>query len=134
MQDAKPLTRGDALKLQAIYRVTVFVPRNALSNLIAGVRRVYPLGDDYYDSVLWYLENAREQFRPRPGARPRKGAINELHEEPVSMLVFSVPREKSLLERVLEDGVKANHPWEAPGLFVEESWTLEPSTGTAPTG
>lgn len=118
------------MKLQAIYRVTVFVPQNALADLIESVKRVYPLGDDYYDSVLWYLENAREQFRPRSGSRPRRGRINELHEEPVSMLVFSVPRDEALLDLVVEDGVRASHPWEAPGLFIEESWTLKTATRT----
>lgn len=112
------------MQLQPIYRITVFVPRGALRALVEGVKRVYPLGDDYYDSVLWYLEDAREEFRARPRAHPARGAIGELHQEPVSMLVFSVPRDEQLLEKVLELGVRANHPWEAPGLFVEESWTL----------
>jgi hypothetical protein len=112
------------MQLNAIYRVTVFVPEPHLRVLIDGIKRVHPLGDDYYDSVLWYLEGAHEQFRPLPGARPRRGTIGALHEEQVSMLVFSLPRDEALLEHVLEEGVKANHPWEAPGVFVEASWTL----------
>ena len=113
------------MQLQAIYRVTVFVPKNALRRVVDGVKQVYPLGDDYYDSVMWYLEDAREEFRPGPGANPARGKAGELHEEAVSMLVFSVPRDRDTLEKVIEQGIKAHHPWEAPGLFIEESWTLE---------
>lgn len=120
------------MQLQPIYRITVFVPRDALRQLVDGVKKVFPLGDDYYDSVLWYLEDAREEFRARPGAKPARGAVGELHQEPVSMLVFSVPRDAAVLERVLEEGIRANHPWEAPGLFVEESWTLSAPARTSP--
>src|SRR5690606_34198870 len=98
------------VQLQAIYRVTVFVPRDALRALVDGIKRVFPLGDDYYDSVLWYLEDAREEFRARPGANPARGSVGKLHQEPVSMLVFSVPRDEAVLERVVEAGIKANHP------------------------
>lgn len=118
------------MQLRPIYRITVFVPRDALRALVDGIKHVYPLGDDYYDSVLWYVEDAHEEFRARPGAQPARGTIDRLQEEAVSMLVFSLPREEQMLERVLQQGVRANHPWEAPGLFVEESWTLEhPATG-----
>ncbi len=113
------------MQLKPIYRITVFVPRDALRPLVEGVKRIYPLGDDYYDSVLWYLEDAREEFRARPGSRPARGDVGSLHQEPVSMLVFSLPRDERVLEDVLDNGIRANHPWEAPGLFVEESWTLE---------
>lgn len=115
-------------QLQSIYRITVFVPRDSLQALIAGIRQVYALGDDYYDNVLWYLEDAHEEYRALPGANPARGAIGELREEPVSMLVFSVPRERALLDRVLDEGIRPHHPWEAPGLFIEESWTLEYAT------
>lgn len=120
------------MQLQAIYRVTVFVPHDRLRELVDGVKRVYALGDDYYDSVLWYLEDASEEFRAGPGANPARGTIGKLHREPVSMLVFSLPRDEAVLENVLENGVRANHPWEAPGLFIEESWTLAPPAARAP--
>lgn len=113
------------MKLRPIYRITVFVPRDHLHALVEGVRAVYPLGDEYYDSVLWYLEDAREQFRPLQGAMPARGQHGELHEEAVSMLVFSLPRDESILSTVIENGVRAHHPWEAPGLFIEESWTVD---------
>ncbi|HEX6930323.1 MAG TPA: hypothetical protein VF267_13795 [Gammaproteobacteria bacterium] len=120
------------MKLQAIYRVTVFVPRDRLRQLVEGIKRVYALGDNYYDSVLWYLEDAHEEFRARPGANPARGEIGALHQEPVSMLVFSLPRDKEILDKVLDEGIKANHPWEAPGLFVEESWTLQQAVEKSP--
>ncbi|HEX7031130.1 MAG TPA: hypothetical protein VF254_11065 [Gammaproteobacteria bacterium] len=112
------------MQLQAIYRITVFVPQDAFRELVDGIKRVFPLGDDYYDSVLWFLEDGREEFRARTGAKPARGRVGELHQEPVSMLVFSVPRDEAMLERVVEEGIRKNHPWESPGLFIEESWTL----------
>lgn len=112
------------MHLQPVYRITLFVPHDAREDVIAAIKRVYPLGDDYYDSVLWYLEDAREQFRPRALARPARGRTGELHEERVSMLVFALPREKDLLNKVLEQGIKPHHPWEMPGIFIEESWIL----------
>lgn len=119
------------MKLKPIYRITVFVPRAHLTALVDGVRSVYSLGDDYYDNVLWYLEDAREQFRPLDGAMPARGQRGELHEEPVSMLVFSIPRDETLLRAVIEQGIRAHHPWEAPGLFIEESWTVDYTSSPA---
>lgn len=112
------------MQLRPIYRITVFVPQGALQDVVAAIKRVHPLGDDYYDSVLWYVEDAREQFRPRAKARPAKGRAGELHEEPVSMLIFSLPRDEALLDAVLAQGIRPHHPWEMPGMFIEESWTL----------
>lgn len=114
--------RGKALSLVSIYRITVFVPSDDLRAVINGIKRVYALGDDYYDSVLWFLHDAHEEFRARSGAHPARGEIGELHGETVSMLIFSLPRERALLDKVLEEGVAPNHPWEKPGVFVEESW------------
>ena len=112
------------MSLLSIYRITVFVPSKELRNVIDGIKQVHALGDDYYDSVLWFLHDAHEEFRARHGAHPTRGEIGELHAESVSMLVFSLPRERTLLDKVLEEGIKANHPWEKPGVFVEESWML----------
>jgi len=113
------------MDLQSIYRITVFVPNGSLRHVVDGVKRVHPLGDDYYDSVLWYVTAANEEFRPRSGSNPVRGRIGELHNEAVSMLVFSIPRDRALLDKVLADGIRASHPWEAPGVFIEKSWTLE---------
>lgn len=112
------------MSLISIYRVTVFVPSAQLRAVIDGVKAVHALGDNYYDSVLWFLHDAHEEFRARHGSHPARGAIGELHGETVSMLVFSLPRDRALLDKVLEEGVKAHHPWEKPGVFVEESWQL----------
>ena len=112
------------MSLVSIYRVTVFVPSTELRAVIDGIKAVHALGDDYYDSVLWFLHDAREEFRARAGAQPTRGAIDELHTEQVSMLVFALPRERALLDKVLEEGVRAHHPWEKPGVFIEESWML----------
>ncbi|MBW3567104.1 MAG: hypothetical protein KY410_03940 [Proteobacteria bacterium] len=110
------------MQLQSIYRVTVFVPQSALRNLLDGIKQVYPLGDACYDSVLWYVGEACEEFRPLPGSSPAHGSIGELHREAVNMVVFSIPRERALLDRILEEGVREHHPWESPGIFIEESW------------
>lgn len=124
---------GNGMRLQAIYRVTVFVPRDAMRNLIDGIKRVHSLGDACYDSVLWYVSEVCEEFRPLPGSSPARGSIGELHHEAVSMVVFSIPRERALLDRMLEAGVRRHHPWESPGIFIEESWLPDYRDETAHT-
>lgn len=119
------------MPLQSILRVTVFVPADKLRRVIDGVKQVYPLGDNFYDSVLWYVENAHEEFRAHSGAHPTRGRIGELHSERVSMLVFSIPRDHALLQMIMDDGIKRTHPWEKPAVFVEESWMLSSSGETA---
>ena len=109
------------MQLKSVYRITVFVPHDALRAVIDTIKTICPLGDEHYDSVLWYLEDVREEFRPLPGAKPARGDIGDLHQEPVAMLIFAIPRDENLLRTVIEQGVKPKHPWEEPGIFVEAS-------------
>ena len=117
------------LELRSVYRVTVFIPAGYLRAVIDSVKQAWPLGDDHYDSVLWFVEDACEEFRARARARPARGEIDRLHRESVSMLVFSVPLDSRLLDRVINEGIRSAHPWEAPGVFVDAARALLPKQG-----
>jgi hypothetical protein len=109
------------MHLLPIYRITVFVPPGYLQALQAGICQVEPLGDDRYDRVMWISAPGIEQFRARPGAMPARGQVDVLTQLPTVRLEFAIPRDPERLARVLREGVRANHPWESPAIFVDES-------------
>ena len=110
------------LQLEPVYRITVFAPEGAVGRLLASIRRITPLGDARYDSVHWVIRDCREYFRPLPGSEPARGKPGELHEEPSVMLVFAIPRDAELLQKVIDEGIRPAHPWESPSIFVDESF------------
>jgi len=110
------------MRLQPVYRVTVFVPPGQLRALQEGILAVDPLRFGDYDHGMWTSAPGEEQFRPLAGAAPAAGRIGELSRLPSVRLEFVLPRDPALLERVLEQGVRAHHPWEAPAIFVDETY------------
>ncbi|HVJ39478.1 MAG TPA: hypothetical protein VM687_16950 [Stenotrophomonas sp.] len=109
------------MRLLPIYRITVFVPPESVQALQDGICQVEPLGDDRYDRVMWLSAPGIEQFRPQPGAMPTQGQVGALTQLPTVRLEFAIPRDPERLARVLREGVRAHHPWEAPAIFVDES-------------
>lgn len=107
--------------LLPVYRITVFVPPADLPALQAGICAVEPLGDARYDQVMWLSAPGVEQFRALAGAVPTQGCIGELTRLETVRLEFAIPRDPQRLARVLREGVRAHHPWEAPAIFVDES-------------
>lgn len=106
-----------------MYRMTVFLPSQAVNlrqDMLEGVQAIVRLGDDKYDLVHWSSGNVTERFRPLAGARPATGRSAELQAVHGEWLVFLLPRDPALLDRVLQEAVLALHPWEAPGVTVDE--------------
>lgn len=108
------------IDFKSMYRVTVFIPAEYRSRMLAAVQEIVPLGDEHYDLVHWSVENVTERFRPLPGARPSRGEIGQLHAEEGEFLVFLLPQDEQQLDHVLQRAVFATHPWEAPGVTVEK--------------
>jgi hypothetical protein len=106
---------------RAAYRITTFVPPDHLESVLEGVERVVPLVFGRYESCAWWSSVGVEQFRPLPGATPTVGVPGRIERVPTVRLEFAIPRDVGLLERVLRDGIIANHPWEEPAVFVDES-------------
>lgn len=107
--------------LKPVYRVTTFVPPDHVEGLLEGVVRVVPLEHGRYDRIAWWSTPGTEQFRPLPGAHPRAGSEGQVERVASVRVEFAVPRDSALLERFLTLGLIANHPWEEPAVFVDES-------------
>ncbi|MCG8434856.1 MAG: hypothetical protein MJA83_12570 [Gammaproteobacteria bacterium] len=110
------------MKLTPIYRVTVFVPDNHLDELAGAIRANSSLSLGDYANLLWHGRGWTESFVPLPGAKPAAGRVGEQTEVTVSALVFSLPRDEAALRDALENTVLPNHPWESPGIYIEESY------------
>jgi hypothetical protein len=116
------LLRGEEkLKLNSVYRITTFVPPEHLDRLIAGIVNVTPLTYGRYDQVVWWSAPGVEQFCPRAGSNPTLGQADQLERSPSIKLEFAIERDKQLLDRVLQDGIAAHHPWEEPVIYITES-------------
>ena len=111
------------MKLKPVYRVTTFVPPAQLDLVLAGISRVVPLRVGLYERVVWSSSPGLEQFRPCPGANPTQGEAGILEKVDSVALVFSIPRDRALLEKVLVEGLIPSHPWEEPVVYVDEAMT-----------
>ena len=107
---------------QQAYRVTTFVPPEALESVLEAVEReAEPLRFGDYERWAWWSAPGVEQFRPLEGAEPTVGNVGELERVPSVRLEFALPRDPALLERVLTRGLVPSHPWEEPVVFVDET-------------
>ena len=104
-----------------VYRITVFVPAGHVQAVIDGVCAVDELRIGDYAQVAWLSAPGSEQFLPLPGARPTQGSIGALERNASVRLEFCIPREEARLRRVIDEGIRAHHPWEVPAIFVDES-------------
>jgi hypothetical protein len=111
------------MKLKPIYRVTTFVPPEHLEALLKGILSVVPLQFGLYDQVAWWSSPGIEQFKPRSGSKPTVGKADILEKTNSVALIFALPRDQALLEKVLQEGLIPNHPWEEPVVYIDEALT-----------
>ena len=109
------------MPLQPIYRVAVYVPPESVDPLLAGVCRVTPLRYGKYDRSAWWISGGTEQYEPREDASPAHGEVGELSRVATTRLEFCIPRDEPLLRQVIDVGIRPNHPWEEPAIFVDEA-------------
>ena len=102
------------------YRVTVFVPPAQLEEVLASITRVLPPNNGKYGEVFWWSAPGTEQFRPLEGSNPASGSVGELSRMGSIELKFLLPRNKVLLNQVIEEGIRPAHPWEAPVITVDK--------------
>lgn len=111
------------LRLHPVYRITVFVPPAWLEALKRGILAVDDLAAGGYAQGLWESAPGREQFRALPGTASAIGGAGELVNEPTVRLEFCIPRDvpgsRERLQRLLEAGIAAHHPWNSPAVFVD---------------
>ncbi len=106
------------MKLQDAYRITTFIPPSHLDELLRAIIEQAPLSYGPYDKSAWWSSVGTEQFEPRAGASPTVGEIGKIEQVPTVRLEFMIPRDDSLLDRVL-DGLLNAHPWQEPAVFVD---------------
>jgi hypothetical protein len=109
------------MQLQPVFRVTTFVPPEHLDSLLEAVAGQASLTYGPYDMSAWWSAIGTEQFKPRPGAKPSVGEVGRVERVPTVRLEFVIPRDPDLLDRVLKLGLLANHPWQEPAVFIDES-------------
>jgi hypothetical protein len=112
------------LKFRETYKVTVFVPPNALEQVLAALRTVTHLQYGAYDHVAWHSAPGVEEFRPLPNAKPTVGNVGELCRHPSAQLIFCISREARLFRAVV-DAILSAHPWEQPIILAEEALAPE---------
>lgn len=112
---------GSAMKLQPVYRISVFVPPAQVQQVVDAICAVDDLRIASYEYVLWTTAPGTEQYRPLANATPAQGAIGELTCAPTVRVEFCIERNPERLRRVIEEGIRPSHPWEVPAIFVDES-------------
>jgi hypothetical protein len=113
----------EAMAIQRLYHVTTFVPPEHVDLLLDGVLREVPLTYGRYDRSAWWSAVGVEQFRPLPGSTPTVGRAGRVERVPTVRLEFVIPHDPVVLERVLNRGLIANHPWEEPAVLVATTHT-----------
>lgn len=109
------------MEMMEVYRVTVFVPKDYAEELRQAICMADPLKIDSYEKVMWSTSGVVEQFTPTSGANPTMGSVHENMNIDSVRVEFCIPRNKSVLESVLNNAVFATHPWEVPAIIVDES-------------
>ncbi|PZU29621.1 MAG: hypothetical protein DI584_02195 [Stenotrophomonas sp.] len=107
------------MQLHPIYRITVFVPPAQLEALKQGILAVDDLAAGGYAHGMWESAPGQEQFRVLQGAQSAIGGAGELVRVSAVRLEFCIERDPQRLQRILDDGIAANHPWNSPAVFVD---------------
>ncbi|HEV2442879.1 MAG TPA: hypothetical protein VGT07_10175 [Steroidobacteraceae bacterium] len=109
------------MNLRKVYRVTTFVPPEHLEALLAGIASEAPLRYGQYDQSAWWSAVGVEQFRPLPGAKPTSGKVGTVERVPTVRVEFAIARDPTQLARLIAKGLRANHPWQEPAVFIDEA-------------
>ena len=106
--------------MEKAYRITVFVPPAQLEAVLDSITSVLPPDSGKYREVFWWSSPGIEQFRPLEGSNPTSGSLSELSRMDSIELKFLIPRNERLLKKIIEEGIRPAHPWEAPVITVDK--------------
>lgn len=101
------------------YRVTIFVPLDALEDFILTVSPHIPAFLGTYDHVCWWSENGIEQSR-----KVKDGVIKRV---PCARFECFLPYDEKKVTAFIETAVKPAHPWEEPVIVIQETKNLSPA-------
>lgn len=105
---------------EKVYTLNVFVRPAEARSLI---ERINAEGDFYvgkYRNVIWMSAEGWEEFTPVLGSSPVSGVIGTRTGEAAVCLEFSLPLDRTAVERLVNDVIIPNHPWEQPVIRVRE--------------
>lgn len=108
------------MKLMDCYRVVTTVPTEGLEKLIDAVCDSGLLEYGNYGDVLWFSSVGTGQFRPLEGANPTIGGIGERERVQENRIEFSILRDESNLEKLIDIIINA-HPYEEPAIHIMET-------------
>ncbi|MBK6896297.1 MAG: hypothetical protein IPH06_06880 [Alphaproteobacteria bacterium] len=94
------------------YRLTVFVPEEALESFVKAVSPKIPAFLGNYDHVCWWSERGTEQSR--------ESVQGKIERVPCVKFECSLPKDTNLLERFIEERVRPAHPWKEPVILIAE--------------
>jgi len=102
------------------YRVKVFVIEEYLEQVITSVKGATNLKYGNYDGVLWHSRPGTERCVPRKGSVTYAGEIDGQYACDSIQVEFSIPRDASQLEQVVES-IFTSHPWDEPVISITET-------------
>ena len=105
--------------MKEAFRITVNTPVPNVEDVINGICSVWPIRIGNYENVFWCSSPGTEQFKPLPGADPTQGTIGVREKVDSVAVCFLIPADESLLERIVEEGIKPVHPWEVPVIMAD---------------
>ena len=56
-----------------------------------------------------------------PGAKPTSGKVGTVERVPTVRVEFAIARDSIQLARLLATGLRPNHPWQEPAIFIDEA-------------
>lgn len=94
------------------YRIVTFVPAESIDSFVTHIAPLIPAFLGTYSDVCWWSAPGTEHFRPDGADRAQQ--------EPSIRFECSIPKDKRLLMRIIEQGIKKHHPWVEPVILVSE--------------
>ena len=91
----------------------------SLTKLLKAVTFITPLRYGSYDNVAYQSSEGTQKFRPLTGSH--LGDSNQAMEFTVVEVLFSIPYDKRILGRVL-DQITRVHIAEEPVVYISETW------------
>ena len=105
--------------LECEWQITIQTPCGGLDNLLTALGRELPLKQGAYDNCLYVRTAGSQRFRALEGSHA--GAEGTIQTTDAAEVVFSIPADEALIDRVFEV-VFANHVNEEPTIRIQELW------------
>lgn len=103
------------------YRIVTFVPMSHIEAVIDALCESDMLTYGNYKDVLWFSSPGTGQFTPIENANPTQGGIGVRERAQEARLEFSILRDETKLNELIENVLMPAHPWEEPVIIISET-------------